>query len=84
MTGVYYQTDHNAGEFIHFVFWAEIPEGAAIEPEQNEVAEFGFFAVNALPDRMSPSVRLRFLDALARESQALPITLPPKAEQWEK
>jgi 8-oxo-dGTP pyrophosphatase MutT (NUDIX family) len=43
MTGVYYQQDHRAGEFIHFVFASAIADDTRIQPDPNEVAEYGFF-----------------------------------------
>src|SRR5689334_4787617 len=55
MTGVYYQADHRAGEFIHFVFASAVPAGLPIRPDPKEVAEYGFFTPNALPEPISPS-----------------------------
>ena len=80
LAGVYYQADHHAGEFIHFVFAGSIPEGSAIRPDAGEVAEHGFFLPDALPEPMSQSTRMRLLDAISPEPQHLPVTLPPKAE----
>jgi len=80
LTGVYYQADHRAGEFIHFVFACKIPADARIETDPAEVAEYGFFAPDGLPEPMSPSTRRRLLDALAPEPPPLPITLPPGTE----
>ena len=62
LAGVYYQADHRAGEFIHFVFTALVPDDPAIHPDSGEVAEFGFFARDSLPEPMSPSTRRRLLD----------------------
>jgi 8-oxo-dGTP diphosphatase len=80
LTGVYYQADHRAGEFIHFVFRCALPDDAHIVADPVEVAEFGFFAADHLPEPMSPSTRRRLLDALAPAAQPMPITLPPSAE----
>jgi ADP-ribose pyrophosphatase YjhB (NUDIX family) len=80
LTGVYYHADHAAGEFIHFVFRGRLPGGADIRPQATEVAEWAFFAPDSLPEPMSPSTRLRLLDALAGPLPALPVTLPPQAE----
>jgi ADP-ribose pyrophosphatase YjhB (NUDIX family) len=80
LTGVYYHADHAAGEFIHFVFRGRLPDGADIRPQATEVAEWAFFAPDSLPEPMSPSTRLRLLDALAGPLPALPVTLPPQAE----
>ena len=82
LTGVYYQADHRAGEFIHFVFACRIdgPEGIRADPV--EVAEFGFFGREDLPAPMSPSTRRRLLDGLEPEAQRLPVDLPPRAEPW--
>ena len=76
MTGVYYQTDHRAGEFIHFTFSALLPSGARIKPDPAEVAECGFFPPDRLPEPMSAATRTRLLDALLGEPQRLPITIP--------
>jgi 8-oxo-dGTP pyrophosphatase MutT (NUDIX family) len=80
LMGVYYQDDHAAGEFIHFVFRASAADGVAIEPQAAEVAEDGFFAPEALPEPMSVSTRLRLTQALLPEPQPLPVRLPPRAE----
>jgi len=64
MTGVYYQADHAAGEFIHFVFASAVADNVPIQPDPNEVADYGFFPPNALPEPMSASTRQRLLDAL--------------------
>lgn len=81
LTGVYYQADHRAGEFIHFVFACTIPGSARLEADPAEVADHGFFSRDRLPEPMSPSTRRRLLDALTPEPQLLPITLPPRAER---
>jgi len=80
MTGVYYQADHQAGEFIHFVFSGSLDDTALIRPDRGEVAEYGFFEPNALPEPMSPSTRRRLLDALQPDSPRLPVDLPSRAE----
>lgn len=81
LTGIYYQRDHLAGEFIHFVFRVDLPAQLHVEPDASEVAEWGLFSVDALPEPMSASTRLRLLDALQPESQPLPVELPPRAGQ---
>lgn len=80
MTGVYYQADHQAGEFIHFVFSGSVGDTALIRPDPEEVAEYGFFEPDALPEPMSPATRRRLLDALQPESFRLPVDLPTGAE----
>lgn len=80
MTGVYYQADHPAGEFIHFVFVAGLPPGVEVHPDPGEVAEHGFFAPDRLPEPMNPSTRRRLLDALASAGPLLPVTLSPGSE----
>jgi len=80
LAGVYYQTDHRAGEFIHFVFASAAADGAPIQPDPKEVADYGFFPSNALPEPMSASTRQRVLDALAPEPLRLPVTLAPRAD----
>jgi 8-oxo-dGTP diphosphatase len=73
LTGVYYQSDHRAGEFIHFVFAGALPDGADIRVDESEVADHGFFRPWELPEPMSPWTRQRLLDALAPEPPALPV-----------
>jgi 8-oxo-dGTP diphosphatase len=80
MTGVYYQADHRAGEFIHFVFAAVVADDVPIRPDPGEAAEYGLFSLDHLPEPMSPSTRLRLLDALKPDAARLPVTLPPRAE----
>jgi 8-oxo-dGTP diphosphatase len=80
MTGVYHQTDHRAGEFLHFVFASAAADDARIHADPKEVAEYGFFPPNALPEPMSASTRQRVLDALAPEPLRLPVTLAPRAD----
>lgn len=80
MTGVYYQDDHQAGEFIHFVFASALAGDGRIRPDPKEVAEYGYFPPNALPEPISASTRQRLLDAIAPEPLLLPVTLAPRAE----
>jgi ADP-ribose pyrophosphatase YjhB (NUDIX family) len=80
LTGVYYQADHRAGEFIHFVFRGHMPDGASVQPQATEVADWGLFAPDSLPEPISPSTRLRLLDALADRPPSLPVALPLRAE----
>jgi len=80
MTGVYYQDDHQAGEFIHFVFAASLPDDVPIRPDPGEVADHGLFPPNELPEPISASTRQRLLDALAPEPRRLPVTLAQTAE----
>lgn len=80
LTGVYYQADHRAGEFIHFVFRARIPADAPVRIDPAEVAEWAFCALDALPQPMSSSTRRRLADALAATSQMLLVDLPPGSE----
>lgn len=80
LTGVYYQADHRAGEFIHFVFVARIPADSQVQTDASEVADWSLFAPDALPEPMSPSTRRRLTDALATTSQILPVELPPGSE----
>jgi 8-oxo-dGTP diphosphatase len=80
MTGVYYQADHQAGEFIHFVFASALAPGQPINPDPSEVADYGFVSPDALPEPTSASTRQRLLDAIAPEPLLLPVTLAPRAE----
>jgi 8-oxo-dGTP diphosphatase len=80
MTGVYYQQDHRAGEFIHFVFASAIADDNRIQPDPNEVAEYGFFSPDRLPEPMNAAHRRQLLDAIAGETGRLPVTLSPGAE----
>ena len=80
LTGVYYQADHRAGEFIHFVFRCAMEPDVAMRMDPAEVAEHGFFPAHALPKPMSPSTTRRLTDALAPTSLDLPVSLPPRSE----
>lgn len=78
---MYYEPDHRAGEFIHFVFRTTIGPDAAIIADPGEVPEHSFYAPDALPEPTSPSTRRRVLDALAGPALELPIKLPPRSEE---
>ena len=80
LTGVYYQADHRAGEFIHFVFRGVPADGSRITAQPAEVAAYDYFAPDELPEPMSRSTRLRLTDALSPAPPTLPVTLPPKSE----
>ena len=80
LVGVYYQADHRAGEFIHFVFRAAVPADVSLRPDPAEVAEWAFFAGDRLPQPMSLSTARRIADALLPVPPALPVELPPRAE----
>jgi 8-oxo-dGTP diphosphatase len=80
LIGVYYQADHQAGEFIHFVFLGTLGDNVHIDPDPHEVAEFGFFARDRLPEPMSDSTRRRVLDGLAGVPLAVPVTLSRRSE----
>jgi 8-oxo-dGTP diphosphatase len=81
MTGVYYQRDHRAGEFVHFVFICSMPSSRGAVHDGAEVADYDFFAPDRLPEPMAYSTRRRILDALSPRPQPLPIVLPPGADQ---
>lgn len=80
LTGVYYQADHRAGEFIHFVFVAPIPADPPVRADSDEIAQWSIFAHDALPEPMSPSTRRRLGDALGGRWPALPVDLQPGSE----
>jgi 8-oxo-dGTP diphosphatase len=80
LTGVYYQADHRAGEFVHFVFAAAIPPDPPVRVDSGEVADWGLFAPDALPEPMSVSTRIRLRDALDPAGPTLPVDLPPGSE----
>jgi len=80
LAGVYYQADHRAGEFIHFVFVAPIPPDPVVRHPVDEIAEWSLFSRDALPEPMSPSTRRRLEDALGGRWPALPVDLPPGSE----
>jgi 8-oxo-dGTP diphosphatase len=80
LTGVYYQPDHRAGEFIHFVFMAHIQADPPVRADSSEIAEWSFFARDELPESMSPSTRRRLEDALEGRYPTLPIELEPRSE----
>lgn len=79
LVGVYYQRDHRAGEFLHFVFRADLPANQVPAAAPTEVAELGMFDVDALPEPMSESTRRRVLDGLAGTPLLLPATLAPRS-----
>lgn len=80
LVGVYYQADHRAGEFIHFVIACTLDGGGNIRPNPAEVAEHGWFAADALPAPMSASTRRRVTGGLARSKPVQVVTLPPRSE----
>jgi ADP-ribose pyrophosphatase YjhB (NUDIX family) len=80
LTGVYYQGDHRAGEFVHFVFEVPIPPDPPVDADLGEVAEWGLFDHRELPEPMSTSTRLRLTDAMRPSASFLPIDLPSRSE----
>ena len=80
LTGIYYQPDHAAGEFIHFAYACTSVDGRSITPDPAEVAELGFFRPDRLPEPMGETTRRRLADALAPDPPRLPITFPRGAE----
>jgi 8-oxo-dGTP diphosphatase len=74
MTGIYYQTDHPAGEFIHFVFACSTSAGDGISADPTEVAEFAFCRPEQLPKPMSLCTRMGLWDAF--DTKPLPLPLP--------
>jgi ADP-ribose pyrophosphatase YjhB (NUDIX family) len=80
LTGVYYQPDHRAGEFIHFVFVARIPADPSVRADSNEIAEWSLFAGDSLPEPMSPSTRRRLVEALGNQWPTLPVELEARSE----
>lgn len=81
LTGVYYQADHHAGEFIHFVFRCSVDDGAVPNIRAGEIEDCGFFAPDSLPVPMSDSTQRGLRDGLTTASQPLPITLPMGSER---
>ena len=80
MTGVYYHPDHRLGEYIHFVFAVPIPADPEVVTDPAEIAEWGLFSPDALPEPMSASTRIRLGDALTSVGPALPVDLPTRSE----
>jgi 8-oxo-dGTP pyrophosphatase MutT (NUDIX family) len=80
LTGVYYHPDHRLGEFIHFVFQVPISAEPAVRIDPSEIAAWGLFAAQELPEPMSPSTRIRLADALRPRDTFLPADLPPASE----
>ena len=80
LSGVYYQPDHRAGEFIHFVFRCDVVGSTEVRADAREVAEHAFWPVDGLPEPMSESTRRRVGDAFAGEPPPLPVVLPPRSE----
>jgi ADP-ribose pyrophosphatase YjhB (NUDIX family) len=82
LAGVYYQRDHRAGEFIHFMYVASVPADAPVQPDPSEVAEWSAFDRAALPEPMSPSTRQRLRDALSDDWPAAPVELDSDSGPW--
>ena len=80
LAGVYYQADHRAGEFLHFVFHCDVTDVNAPQPNPEEIADYGYWPAHALPEPMSESTRLRIRDAVTLEPMRLPVSLPPRSE----
>lgn len=80
LAGVYYQADHRAGEFIHFVFRCTLDGSASLRSDPEEVAEHGWFAADGLPEPMSASTQRRLVDALTPTEFVQVLTLPPRSE----
>ncbi len=79
LAGVYYQADHPAGEFFHFVFHCAARDLTQLRADTSEVQEHRFCAADALPAPMSPAASIRILDALAHPSARLPVVLPARS-----
>lgn len=80
LVGVYYQPDHRAGEFIHFVFRCTLDGSASLRPDPHEVADHGWFTADTLPQPISASTRRRLTDALTPSASIQVVTLPPRSE----
>lgn len=80
LTGVYHQSDHRAGEFIHFVFLVPITPDPPVRMDPAEIADWGLFPPDALPEPMSASTRIRLADAVTPRGSFLPVELPPRSE----
>ena len=81
MSGVYYQADHRAEEFIHFVFVGSIPANPSVKPAADEIAEWALFTRDALPEPMSASTRRRLSDALTGNWPTLPVEIDRRSER---
>ena len=79
LAGVYYQRDHPAGEFLHFVFHCSAPDVTAVRTHPDEVEEHRFWPADALPAPMSAASTFRILDAVVHPAGRLPVTLPPRS-----
>jgi 8-oxo-dGTP diphosphatase len=80
LSGIYYQPDHRAGEFLHFVFVAHIPQDPVVRHPVDEIAEWSLFSRDGLPEPMSVSTRRRLDDALGGTWPSLPVELAPGSE----
>jgi 8-oxo-dGTP diphosphatase len=83
LAGVYYEPDHVAGEFLHFVFRCRM-RARPLAMDPREVATYEYFAPHALPEEIDSSTRMRILDAIAAGSTPLPMTLPARVRQVAK
>jgi hypothetical protein len=52
----------------------------AVRIDPSEIAAWGLFAAQELPEPMSPSTRIRLADALRPRDTFLPADLPPASE----
>jgi ADP-ribose pyrophosphatase YjhB (NUDIX family) len=74
--GVYYQADHDAGEFIHFVFRCAAKAGEVLRADPSEISEFGWFDARSLPRPMKVTTAHRLADVLANRSRLQLVVLP--------
>jgi len=63
LTGVYYETEHERGPFLHFVFRCRAPGDAVPTPNPPEIAEVGYWPIDDLPRPMSDFTERRIADA---------------------
>jgi 8-oxo-dGTP diphosphatase len=71
LTGLYYETAHERGPFLHVVFRCRPPAGAVPTPNSPEIAEAGFWPVDDLPRPISDFTERRIADARSGGSPAV-------------
>ena len=77
LTGVYYEPDHPARDFLHFTFLGRLVDRRKkprLQPD--ELSDWGYFSLEDLPRPISDLTVQRIRDALSGEVQVLPATVP--------
>ena len=79
LTGVYFEPGHERGPFLHLVFRCRAPWPALPAPSSREIADVGFWPVEALPRPISDFTERRIADA---RSGGSPIVARVQGRTW--